>query len=524
MRRPPLPGRDAAGVTLPGIVPPPGAARPPSPAMRKYVEDLAARLKVKPPSGYTKSAEACRGFLDRHAPKRAECRGRQRWSGTRAERGAAALRGADRAGAGHHGPGGGQGERPEPLRLDRREPSKAGRRSTNRSTPVPPGRRPVAACPADLAPGGSCCCCGGGHGAEGPVRQQGGRDAPRRALRRAPAGSRRRARISPLSASAAGSEEPDRQDILTDWTASAWSCLQPFQLRPAAAGLLPPTAAAVGPMRRFAPGLATTSAGVQLVPPAGRSARRPVPDQEPRAAEAVLAELPWRRVTTWRHGTKGALAARFAATRVRVGDGPTWGNNRHLPGDEAWLVGEWRPNGERKYYLSNLPPDTPLRELAAAIKARWVCEQAHQQLKQELGLGHFEGRSWTGLHRHALMTCIAFAYLQHLRLAEQRSTGSGKNAAPRSGAATIAEPARRAPRHHRHGCSPGSPRQVRCPHCYRKMTDGARTVNHHGNHCRSPSTPRSWALRDVTANVTSGNATVYAGAFRAAADSRGARS
>ena len=118
-------------------------------------------------------------------------------------------------------------------------------------------------------------------------------------------------------------------------------------------------------------------AGVRLVPPAGRK-RRPVPDEEPRPAEEVLTELPWRRVT-WRRGTKGALAARFAAVRVRVGDGPTWGNNRHLPGAEVWLVGEWRPSGERKYHLSNLPPETPLRALAAAIKARWVCEQAHQQ-------------------------------------------------------------------------------------------------------------------------------------------------
>jgi SRSO17 transposase len=82
-------------------------------------------------------------------------------------------------------------------------------------------------------------------------------------------------------------------------------------------------------------------------------------------------------------------------------------------------VGEWRTSGERKYYLSNLPPRTSLRALAAAIKARWVCEQAHQQLKQELGLGHFEGRSWTGLHRHALMTCIAFTYLQHLPLCQR---------------------------------------------------------------------------------------------------------
>ena len=116
---------------------------------------------------------------------------------------------------------------------------------------------------------------------------------------------------------------------------------------------------------------------------------------------------------------------------------------------EAWLVGEWRSSGERKYYLSNLPPRTSRRALASAIKARWVCEQAHQQLKQELGLGHFEGRSWTGLHRHALMTCIAFAYLQHLRLAAHRRARPGKNAAPRSRTAPIAKLACRAPRHHR---------------------------------------------------------------------------
>lgn len=192
---------------------------------------------------------------------------------------------------------------------------------------------------------------------------------------------------------------------------------------------------------------------VQLTVPAGRR-RRAVPSEEPREAEAVLAAQPWRRVT-WRQGTRGALAARFAAIRVRVGDGPAWGNNRHLPGDEAWLVGEWRSSGERKYYLSNLGPRTSLRGLATAIKARWVCEQAHQQLKQELGLGHFEGRSWTGLHRHALMTCIAFAYLQHLRLAQHRQASRGKNAAHRSGTAAAPEPACRATGHHRTAvCSP----------------------------------------------------------------------
>ena len=100
---------------------------------------------------------------------------------------------------------------------------------------------------------------------------------------------------------------------------------------------------------------------------------------------------------------------------------------QHLPGDEAWLIGEQRTSGEKKYYLANLPAETNLRTLAATIKARWICEQAHQQLKEELGLDHFEGRSWQGLHRHALMTMIAYAFLQHRRLAsragKKQSTG-----------------------------------------------------------------------------------------------------
>jgi SRSO17 transposase len=107
-----------------------------------------------------------------------------------------------------------------------------------------------------------------------------------------------------------------------------------------------------------------------------------------------------------------------------------------LPGEEVWLVGEWRSSGEQKYYLSNLSVRTTLRGLAAAIKARWVCEQGHQQLKQELGLDGFEGRSWTGLHRHALMTCIAFTYLQHLRL----KAGRGKKPAAQCTAAPTNTP------------------------------------------------------------------------------------
>ena len=201
---------------------------------------------------------------------------------------------------------------------------------------------------------------------------------------------------------------------------------------------------------------------VQRVPPTGR-ARKRVPSEEPRAAEDVLAERTWRRVP-WRQGTKGALSAKFAATRIRVADGAVWANNQHLPGKEAWLVGEWRSSGERKYYLSNLPPRTSVRALATAIKARWVCEQAHQQIKGELGLGHFEGRSWTGLHRHALMTCIAYTYLQYLRLAGHRRTGREKNVAPQPRTASVTQPpsraqspARPAPIHHRQAVHPPHP-------------------------------------------------------------------
>jgi len=140
-------------------------------------------------------------------------------------------------------------------------------------------------------------------------------------------------------------------------------------------------------------------------------------------AEDMLADATWQTVS-WRSGTKGKLKARFAAVRVRTADGPPQRirdkGQQHLPGDEAWLIGEHRTSGEKKYYLANLPAATSLRSLAATIKARWICEQAHQQLKEELGLDHFEGRSWPGLHRHTLMTMLAFAFLQHRRLKKAR--------------------------------------------------------------------------------------------------------
>ena len=187
--------------------------------------------------------------------------------------------------------------------------------------------------------------------------------------------------------------------------------------------------------------------GVQLIWPIaarGRPRRRHIPDVLSMAAEDMLAGAKWQNVS-WRNGTKGQLRARFAVVRVRTADGPPQRirdkGQQHLPGDEAWLIGEHRTSGEKKYYLANLPAGTDLRTLAATIKARWICEQAHQQLKEELGLDHFEGRSWQGLHRHALMTMIAYAFLQHRRLAK----AGRKKKSQRTAAST--KPASRAPRY-----------------------------------------------------------------------------
>jgi SRSO17 transposase len=186
---------------------------------------------------------------------------------------------------------------------------------------------------------------------------------------------------------------------------------------------------------------------VQLIWPVaarGRPRRRHIPDILSMAAEDMLAHAKWQNIS-WRTGTKGKLKARFAAVRVRIADGPPQRirdkGQQHLPGDEAWLIGEHRMSGEKKYYLANLPAGTDLRTLAATVKARWVCEQAHQQLKEELGLDHFEGRSWQGLHRHALMTMIAYAFLQYRRLAKVRRGKKNRRAS------SAAKSAGGAPRH-----------------------------------------------------------------------------
>jgi SRSO17 transposase len=201
-------------------------------------------------------------------------------------------------------------------------------------------------------------------------------------------------------------------------------------------------------------------ADVGLIFPVAKTGRRRkyhIPDRLPVSAEAMLADETWQKVS-WRRGTKGRLSCHFAACRVRVADGHKHRmlDNRMqcMPGEEVWLVGERRSTGEQKFYVSNLPADATLKVLAATIKARWVCEQAHQQLKEELGLDHFEGRSWTGLHRHALMTMIAYAFLQSRRL-----TAAGRKKKSRGTTATAEHAGRPAshPRHPRTASTPTMP-------------------------------------------------------------------
>jgi SRSO17 transposase len=193
----------------------------------------------------------------------------------------------------------------------------------------------------------------------------------------------------------------------------------------------------------------------------GRPRTHPVPEAEPVAAEAMLESAPWQAIS-WRRGTKGPLRAAFAARRVRPADGAPMRNGIHLPGDEVWLVGEHRATGERKYHLSNLSADAGLETLASLIKARWVCEQAHQQLKEELGLDHLECRGWRALQHHVLLTMMAFTFLQQRRLGEKRRRGLSGRA--RATAATelaggAPTPDRRPDRHR--AALPGLPPSLR---------------------------------------------------------------
>lgn len=124
-----------------------------------------------------------------------------------------------------------------------------------------------------------------------------------------------------------------------------------------------------------------------------------------RTAAEVAAQIPdaaWQRVS-WAKGTKGPLAARFAAVRVRPAKSR---------GDRWLLCERSLIDDERKYYLLNLEATTSLRDLVTVVRSRWPIEQQYRELKDELGIDHFEGRSYGGWAHHTVLTAIAFTFLQ----------------------------------------------------------------------------------------------------------------
>ena len=123
-----------------------------------------------------------------------------------------------------------------------------------------------------------------------------------------------------------------------------------------------------------------------------------------RAATDIGAAVPakaWQPVT-WGTGTTGALTAAFHAVRVRA-------SPAHA---ERWLLCERSADDVRKFYLLNLEATVPLKDLVAMARARWPIEQQYRELKDELGLDHFEGRSYRGWTHHVVLTAIAFTFLQ----------------------------------------------------------------------------------------------------------------
>jgi SRSO17 transposase len=142
------------------------------------------------------------------------------------------------------------------------------------------------------------------------------------------------------------------------------------------------------------------------------SAVRRDAQNQPVSAKQIALDLPkkaWRRVT-WREDSNTKLASRFAAVRVRPAHRDY---KRSTPRPEEWCLIEW-PTDEpepTKYWLSTLPATISRRALVEAAKLRWRIERDYQDLKQELGLGHYEGRGWRGFHHHATLCIAAYGFL-----------------------------------------------------------------------------------------------------------------
>jgi SRSO17 transposase len=142
----------------------------------------------------------------------------------------------------------------------------------------------------------------------------------------------------------------------------------------------------------------------------GRPRSRYYDQRHPPVSISELAPTLKFRTVTWRQGSRGLQSARFAAARIRTAHHHCKGA---APGDEQWLIAQWF-DGEAnptKFWLSNLPSTMPVRGLIRLAKLRWRVERDYQEMKQEIGLDHFEGRTWRGFHHHAALCAAAHAFL-----------------------------------------------------------------------------------------------------------------
>jgi SRSO17 transposase len=135
-------------------------------------------------------------------------------------------------------------------------------------------------------------------------------------------------------------------------------------------------------------------------------------DHRPVSARQLALGLPssaWKDIG-WRQGSKGTLRSRFAVVRVRPAHRDY---KRTEPHPEEWLLIEWpkKESEPTKYWLSTLPVRTSLKSLVKIAKHRWIIERDYEELKQELGLGHYEGRGWRGFHHHATLCIASYGFL-----------------------------------------------------------------------------------------------------------------
>lgn len=146
-------------------------------------------------------------------------------------------------------------------------------------------------------------------------------------------------------------------------------------------------------------------------PTRGRPRSRPhlaKDNPRPVSLKSLAESLP-RRQVTWREGTQGKLSAKFAWVRVWPGQG--WAEGACAGAEALWLLIEERADGKIQYAFSNLPARTRRIQAVRLWKSRWPVEQGYQQMKEELGLNHYEGRSWRGFHHHACLVMLAYGFL-----------------------------------------------------------------------------------------------------------------